>query len=182
MRVERLGPSTSADFFRLHSPENGEGWCCCAAWWTATWEGWGERTAEENRGLRERLFDRGEWDGYLLYAGDVPVGWCQVGPRDRLAKLVAQFRRPPDPDAWAVTCFVVAPGHRRRGVARTLLREVLRDLAARGARRVEAYPRRGAAEPGEMWTGPEALFREAGFSPVAEANGRVVLAREIARE
>lgn len=180
-RVERLGPSGRADFFRLHSPENGEGWCCCTAWWTETWDGWGERTEAENRALRESLFDRGEWDGYLLYAGDEPVGWCQAGPRDRLAKLVAQFGRPPDPGAWAVTCFVVAPPFRRRGAARALLRGVLRDLAERGAARVEAFPRPGAAEPGEMWTGPEALYLEAGFTPIARSGGRVILGKEIAR-
>ena len=178
-RVERVGPTNRSDFFRVHSPKNGEGWCCCAAWWVATWDGWGERTAEENRALRERLFDRGEWDGYLLYLDDEPVAWCQVGPRDRLAKLAAQFGRSPDPGTWAVTCFVVAPRVRRRGIARALLDHVLLDLAGRGARRVEAYPRRGAAEPGAMWTGPEAMFLDAGFVAVAGTEGRPVLIRDL---
>lgn len=178
-RVERLGPARRADFFRIHSPENGEGWCCCVAWWTDSWEGWGERSAEENRALRESLFDRGEWDGYLLYANGEPAAWCQAGPRDRLAKLARQFELAPDPGAWAITCFVVAPLFRRRGVARRLLFAILEDLPSRGATSVEAFPRREATEPGEMWTGPEALFLEAGFTPVKEAGARRVLSRPL---
>ena len=104
--VRRLTAELVDDFFRLHSEENGCGWCCCVAWWVPTWEGWGDRSANENRALREKLFKQGEYDGYLLYVDDEPVGWCQVGPRDRLEKLVGQFSLAPDPSAWAITCFL----------------------------------------------------------------------------
>lgn len=176
--VRRIDPATRADFWRVHCPANGEGWCCCAAWWVPTWEGWGERSAEENRALREALFDRGEFDGYLLYEDGVPVGWCQAGPRDRLAKLVAQFGLPPDPGTWAVTCFVVPPAWRRKGHAARLLRDALTDMKARGVRRVEAFPRRGVdLEPGALWNGPEAMFLAAGFRVEGEDPERPILAR-----
>ncbi len=81
IEVHPFEESRRPDFFRLHSEANGCGWCCCVAWWTPTWEGWGERTAEENLRLREALFDRGEHDGYILYLDHEPVGWCQAGPR-----------------------------------------------------------------------------------------------------
>jgi hypothetical protein len=83
-------------FYELHAgPERG--WCSCVAWWVPDWEGFGERTAEENRALREALFARGEYDGYLAYADGRAVGWAQVGRRDRLAKLLSQFSLAPDP-------------------------------------------------------------------------------------
>ncbi len=111
-----------------------------------TWDGWGERSDAENAGLRDALCAAGEYDGLLAYDGARPVGWCQVGPRDRLAKLVSQLSLAPDPATWAVSCFLVASSHRRRGVARALLdaaiaaaREAGRDAsrgvpAGRGAR------------------------------------------------
>jgi ribosomal protein S18 acetylase RimI-like enzyme len=175
-----MDASRRADFFRLHSAERGGGWCFCVAWWVPTWDGWGERTAEENRRLRESLFDRGELDGYLAYEGDAPVGWCQVGPRDRLVKLARQMRLEPEPAAVAISCFHVAPAHRRRGVARRMLDEVLRDLRARGVRRVEAFPRRGADLPeDDLWTGPEALFCAAGFTIARDDPARPVLALDL---
>lgn len=177
-RVEPFSPALRPAFDRLHSAANGAGWCRCVAWWTDTWEGWGERTAEENAALRDALCARGEHDGYLmLEAGDEPVAWCQVGPRDRLAKLARQFELAPDPSTWAVTCFLVAPARRGRGLAPRLLAEVLERLRGRGVRRVEAFPKRGADPDAlDLWNGPEAMFRAAGFEVVRDDPVRPVLA------
>lgn len=160
-RVVPLTPERRDDFVQLHLACGGR--CFCAAWWTPDWESWPQRSAAENRQLRDALFARGEWDGYLAYEGDAPVGWAQVGPRDRLRKLVAQYGLAPDPQAWAVTCFLVAPGHRRHGVARDLLAGIIADLTRRGAARLEAFPKTGAADADELWNGPEPLFGDAGF-------------------
>lgn len=180
VEVHRLDESRRSDFFRVHSEAAGGGWCHCVAWWTPTWEGWGDRTAEENRRLRADLFDRGEYDGYLLYFDGNPVGWCQVGPRDRLEKLARQYGLAADPAAWAITCFLIAPSHRRQSLARQLLIAVLEDLRARGIRRVEAFPKRGEnLETGDLWTGPESLFLSAGFSVARDHPSRPVLARDL---
>ena len=180
LEVRRLDRERRADFDRVHCEANGAGWCRCAAWWVPTWDGWGERTAEQNHALRDELFARNEYDGYLLYRDGAPVGWCQVGPRDRLPKLVAQFELEPDPETWAITCFVVAPRDRRRGLASALLGDVVRDLAARGVRRVEAYPRLGEGlDEVELWNGPAAMFRRAGFQLVRELGPCGVLALAI---
>lgn len=161
--VRRLDASTRPDFRRLHCEGNGAGWCHCVAWWVESFDGWGERTAEQNRALREELFARGEDDGYLLMEDGEPIAWCQVGPRDRLPNLKRRYGLAPDPEVWSVTCFVVVPAARRGGAATELLGGVLEDLRARGVARVQAFPRRGATEPGALWTGPEAMYLRAGF-------------------
>jgi GNAT superfamily N-acetyltransferase len=176
IEVHRLSPSRRGDFFRLHNEVNGCGWCCCVAWWVPTWEGWGERTAEDNRALRQALFARGEDDGYLLYRDGLPAGWVQAGPRDRLTHLTTDYGLEPDGEVWAITCFLVAPDARRRGLARQLLAASLEDLRRRGVRRVQAFPRRGHDLPPEdMWRGPEATFLEAGFAVVRDDSRRPVL-------
>jgi len=177
--VYRFEAARRDDFFRLHAAANDAGWCFCVAWWVPTWEGWGERAAVQNRELREALCERGEYDGYLLYVDGQPAGWCQAGPRDRLAKLARQFQLAPDPAAWAITCFQIAPAYRRQGLAAYLLDEVLHDLHARGVRRVEAFPKRGAdLDMGDLWNGPEAMFRAAGFTVARDDPQRPVLALE----
>lgn len=175
--VRRLEEARREDFYRVHHESNGHGWCFCVAWWVPGWEGWGERRAEENRRVREDLFARGEEDGYLLYLDGVPAGWCQAVRRDRLRKLAAQFSLAPDEDAWAIGCFLVAPPHRRRGNGRFLLSRVIEDLWKRGAGRIEAFPKRveGAGEM-DLWNGPEAMFRKAGFRIEREDDTRPVLA------
>ena len=177
LQVVRFDASRTADFFAVHSAANGADWCYCAAWWAPTWDGWGERSAERNRELRSELLQRGEYDGYLLYVEGRVAGWCQVGPRDRLPKLVEQFRLQPNAGAWAVTCFLIAPSHRRQGLASYMLDEVVEDLRHSGVNRIEAFPRRGSElDEFELWNGPEALFLRAGFEVVVEDPARPVLA------
>ncbi len=165
VQVARCGPENRPDFYRVHCAANDTGWCFCVAWWVPTWDGWGERTAEQNRVLRESLFEQGEYDGYLLYVDHEPVGWYQAGPRDRLEKLCRVYELTPDPAAWAITCFVMAPHKRRQGLSGVLLAEALRDLAARGVGYVQAFPKRGAQlDAGDLWRGPEAIYQQAGFT------------------
>lgn len=180
LEIRRLGPDDLDAFDRLHEGCEDGGWCRCVAWWVPTWQGFSARTAEANRTLRADLFDRGDHDGYLAFQGGEPVGWCQVGPRDRLAKLADQYELEPDPATWAITCFKVIPLCRRAGVATQLLDFVLKDLPNRGALRVEAFPRRTEDEdPMELWTGPMELFARAGFHVVHDDATRPVLALQL---
>jgi GNAT superfamily N-acetyltransferase len=180
VEVVRVDERLEDEFFSVHSVANECGWCYCVAWWVPDWEGFGDRTATQNRTLREDLFRRGEHDGYLARVGGRPVGWCQVGLRDRLVKLVRQMGLDPSPGTYAITCFQVVPRHRRSGVASSLLAGVLEDLRSRGARRVEAYPRRGEhLAPGELWTGPLEMYERQGFSPVGGDPRSPVLALDL---
>lgn len=163
-RVKALDADHLDDFFRVHSKENGEGWCNCVAWHVPTWEGWGERTEQDNLGVRKRLFAEGEFDGYILYQDDEPVGWCQCGPRDRLPKLLSQKALAPSAETWAITCFVIIPPFRGKGIAHACLERILEDLRDRGIRHVQAFPKCGQGlGAGEVWTGPESLYVKAGF-------------------
>ena len=180
IRIERFDKNCRADFFELHSEKNGGGWCYCVAWWVDTWENWGQRTASENRRYREGLLDEGNYDGYLAYILDKPVGWCQVGPRDRLKKLVRQFDLKPDPDAWAITCFHIAPAYRRQRLASYMLKAVLDDLSNRGIKKVEAFPRHdNSAADDDLWTGPKKMYLKAGFKQLAINDKVTILILEL---
>lgn len=170
IEVVPLTPERIPDFFAIHAPEHGLDWCRCVAWWTRTWDGWGDRTQAQNLQLREELFARGELDGFLAYASGRPMGWCQVGPQDRLSKLGATFGLDPDPDAFAITCFAVPPNRRHQGVAHALVAGVLDDLHSRSIARVRGFSRKppdtaARLDDGEVWTGPGAVFEQAGFRP-----------------
>jgi ribosomal protein S18 acetylase RimI-like enzyme len=169
-RAERVSPATYRNFWALHGDDACGNWCYCTAWHIETWKGWGQRTKLENKAFREELFASGVRDGYLLLHGNRAIGWCQVTPRDDLPKLTNQFNLPPDETTAAITCLLIHPDHRRSGAATDLLHMVLTDLAARGFRRVEAYPKRNDEEPtdAELWTGPEALYSSLGFDVVQE--------------
>jgi GNAT superfamily N-acetyltransferase len=182
VQLRRIDKSLVNDFFELHSKSNGCDWCYCVAWWVPTWDGWADRTAAQNRKFREQLFDEGHLDGYLYYYDETPVAWCQVCERDLLEKLVNQFDLSPDPGVWAVTCLLVAPAFRRKGVAHAMLKGVIQDLKAREVRLVQAYPKRSdSTDPLEHWRGPESLIEALGFR-VVSADGNPIVYELTLRE
>lgn len=171
--VRRFSADVEQDFFDFHTRVGGE--CFCTAWWVPTWAEWGERTAEDNLQLRKELLTRREHDGYLLYAGGNAVGWCQVGRRDRLAKLVRQFGHSPDDSVWAVTCFQIDPDLRGQGLAAELLSGVIADLKQRGVKSLQAYPKIDATLPAHnQWTGQKALYTQLGFQHLRDNKTRAV--------
>jgi ribosomal protein S18 acetylase RimI-like enzyme len=172
-RVDAFNPGNREDFFDFHSRVGGE--CFCTAWWVDSWEEWANTTAASNRTLRENLLSKGNYDGYLIYADDIVVGWCQVGLRDRLGKILHQFSLSFAPDTWAITCFQIDPNYRHQKMASRLLRAVIEHLRKKGIKRIEAYPKIDVklSDP-QQWTGKKNMYEEAGFSLVRENNSRAI--------
>jgi GNAT superfamily N-acetyltransferase len=81
-----------------------------------------------------------------------------------------------------VTCFLIAPELRGRGLASRLLGEVLLDLTKHGVRRLEAYPKKGERwSAKESWTGPRAMYLNSGFEQVADGEARDVYAIDLTK-
>jgi GNAT superfamily N-acetyltransferase len=86
-----------------------------------------------------------------------------------------------DDGVWAVTCFVVRRGLRRRGIASALAEAAVDFAHERGARAVEGYPR--VTQPGDevgdvaLYVGNRNLFANAGFREVSRPTPRRVVMR-----
>ncbi|MCX6826468.1 MAG: hypothetical protein NTV06_04250 [candidate division Zixibacteria bacterium] len=164
IKVVPLDSTRRDDFFAIHCEKCEMGWCYCTAWWVPNWDGWENRTAEENRALREKLFHDEIHDGYILYADDIPVGWCQCGPRDRLPKIRQIYNLMADPDVWAISCMFLLPAFREIGLAHYFLFGIIRHLCDMGVKYVQGFPKRGKElTAGDIWIGPESLYQKAGF-------------------
>ena len=156
------------------------GRCWCVAWWAPTWDEYVAQSPEEHRAVRDGLFERGVHDGYLAYVDGAPVGWMQVGPRDDLPKIAEAFALESDPDTWAISCVLVLAPYRAQGLGRRLFTGVLDSLRGRGVGAVEGYPLHGTGhEAAEVWTGPESLYVDAGFTEVTRGPRRVVYRLEL---
>jgi GNAT superfamily N-acetyltransferase len=132
-----------------------------------------------NRTAMTALVRAGSVDGLLAYDGDRVIGWVHFGPTSRF-KASGGALAPAEPDVASIVCFLVAAEHRRRGVARALLRAACDDLARRGFDSVDARPARDTqAEAMNQFTGPLPLYLAEGFEVVAEAKVRVRVRRSL---
>ena len=86
-------------------------------------------------------------------------------------------------DTWAVTCFVVRVGFRRRGVTRALTAAAVEHARRGGARVVEGYPMDTVpgerVSGGDLFVGSRSVFEAAGFTEAWRVSPRRSVVRRV---
>lgn len=125
--------------------------------------------ADKNKAAFRAVVKRGPPPGLLAFDGDRAVGWCQLTPRDDVPALDRSWRlkRVDDLPVWALSCFYVRIGYRRKGVTKALISAALQVAKRARAPALEAYPFDAAVSPSASSTGYATTFARAGFKVVA---------------
>ena len=150
---------------------SGERGCWCQSWRgseSADVRAFGRSAPGANRIALEAQVRSGEFaPGVIAYLGEVAVGWCGLGPRAAMPRLMRSrtIPRVDDVAVWSIGCFVVRTRYRRRGVGRALLDGALVYARAMGAPAVEGYP----VDPGASRISTSFAF--VGFTSTFEAAG-----------
>lgn len=174
VETRELTPDLWPAVEELFGPRGACGGCWCM-WWRVERGGklWEETRGEPARRAFRELVSSGKARGILAFAGGRPLGWCAYGPRAEFPRTerVRAYRRDDTAGVWSVNCFYIARQHRGRGVARALLRAAVDACRRQGAAVVEGYPVTETADGQRLaaafaWTGPLAIFEEAGFEVV----------------
>jgi GNAT superfamily N-acetyltransferase len=128
-----------------------------------------KQPADKNKAAFRAIVKRGPPPGLLAFDGGRAVGWCQVTPRDELPALDRSWRlkRVDDLPVWALSCFYVRIGYRRKGVTKALISAALRVAKRAKAPALEAYPFDADVSPSASSTGFATTFARAGFKVVA---------------
>lgn len=158
-----------ADVRKVLAPRNPDVEACWCLYFRLDSGEFSELAGDERPQRLEALTKKRPAPGVLAYVGDEPVGWCSVGPRDDMARLLRSrtIQQIDDRPVWSIVCFVVRPAHRREGVATALLDGAIRFAQSHGATVLEAYPVEdgsGSLEATAAYPGTVSMFEEAGFS------------------
>lgn len=149
--------------------------CLCQPWR-------GFHTKAESRGrsrieiLQDQLAGPPPAPGYLAYLDGMAVGWIGVSVRTETPRLLRSRTLPAIDDlpVWAIGCFRIRPGFRRRGIATALLDGVVDAARRAGAPGVEAYPidpEGGRVDVLSGFVGIASMFDVAGFRRVLVTSG-----------
>lgn len=152
---------------------DGDRGCWCQAW-RGSDSAFGRGEPGRNRMLLQSQMESGDFaPGLIAYVDGEPVGWCGLGPRAAMPRLMNSRTIPSvdDVPVWSIGCFKIRPGFRRRGVARALLDGAVEYARSQGAPAVEAYPIDPEGQRIDVG------FGFVGFTPMFEAAGfrRVLL-------
>jgi GNAT superfamily N-acetyltransferase len=162
-----LTPDCWDAFATLFGDRGACGGCWCMLWRCSRAE-FEANKGDGNRDAMQALVESGVEPGILAFAGNDPVGWCAVAPREDYPGLGRSrvLKAVDDTPVWSVSCLFVAKEYRRRGVSVALLKAATAFVAARGGTVVEGYPvePKTAAVPAVFaWTGLASAFLRAGF-------------------
>jgi GNAT superfamily N-acetyltransferase len=188
IQTHSLDPARLEDylfFFDRVAFTDNPGWADCYCLFYHVPEGeWEKRSGAQNREGAAGLIGDGGISGFLAYERGRPVGWCNANRKQRYALLCgARELWDPGEDGariLAVVCFVIAPEHRRRGVARSLLAAALASARDQGLEQAEAYPRRRARTAAQHCHGPLELYLQQGFAVHKEFPDFWIVRRDLA--
>ena len=112
-----------------------------------------EKAGPEHRKWKSEQISAGRAGGLLAYVDSKPVGWCNAQPRARFANMRSYAVAVTDPrePVGSIMCFLVSPGHRRRGVATALVQGACDMFHRNGLLVAEAYPRPSSRQSGVPW-------------------------------
>lgn len=179
--VRPLTPDLWPALADLLGGEGAAGRCWCIYWRIGP--AYRQRPADDNRNAFRAVVNEGPSPGLLAFAGDLPVGWCQVTPRHAIPAIHRMWRlRPVDEfsdDAlmWSISCLYVRKGYRKQGITAALVAGAVEAARRAGAPAIEAYPFDASVSPSTTGSGYASTFQRAGFITVA----RRVPARPIMR-
>jgi GNAT superfamily N-acetyltransferase len=166
----RFHPLTSdqwLDFQKLFGERGACGGCWCM-WWRLKRSEFERQKGEGNRRAIKKIVDSGEVPGILAYAGDNPVGWCSVAPRDSFPTLNRSriLKKIDKKTVWSIVCFFIDKKYRNKGLSVHLLTAAIEYVKQRGGTILEGYPvepKKDRMPDAFAWTGLASAFKRVGF-------------------
>ena len=140
---------------------------------------------EHNRNLASDFIRKGVLKGYLAYVDEVVVGWCNTNDKSGYESLEPEKH----PELWdednkdskikSVTCYVIAPEMRRKGIATKLLERACSDAQEDGYDYVEAYPAKIEKNIHMNYHGPFPLYEKCGFDLYKELEKKYIVRKTL---
>ena len=121
--------------------------------------------------------------GLLAYEDGQAIAWVSIGSRRDAARFntakTSEIEEEGGDDLYAITCFYVRNGHRKRGLMKVLADAAIAYARSKRARAVDACPIE-ADRPlmwGDGFVGIASVFRDLGFTEIARRSPRRPLMR-----
>lgn len=144
---------------------------------------WCKRTSEDNRSAAVESIKSGKMKGCMAYVDNMPVGWCNANRKTEFNLLVKGVKaQENERNICSIVCFIVAPEHRRKGIASMMLDFICTQSQKQGFDAIEAYPAKNVQGDAHNYHGPLQMYLSAGFSVVGATEEFDVVRKDISRD
>ncbi len=182
--VHPLTPSRWADVEDLFGPDKGANSGCWCMWPRLTATDFQAMSKDRRKKAFRSCVATGPAPGLLLYEKGQAIGWVAVSPRTDVIRFEKAKTSALEPEKdsethYAITCFYVRTGHRKRGLMTDLAKAAIDYARRKKAAALDVCPI-DTDKPlmwGEGFVGIVSVFRELGFEEVARRSARRPLMR-----
>lgn len=182
--VHPLTPSRWADVEDLFGPEKGANSGCWCMWPRLSSVDFRAMSRDKRKSAFKSCVKGGPVPGLLLYEKGQAIGWVAVSPRLEVIRFEKAKTSALEPDRasarhYAITCFYVRSGHRKRGLMSDLAKAAIDYARKKKAAALDVCPIE-TDKPlmwGEGFVGIASVFRDLGFEEVARRSPRRPLMR-----
>ena len=153
--------------------------CYCFSYhFTGTKEQWNR---EQNRASIIEFVNDNKMTGYLTYANNKPIGWCNTNDRLNYQRLVKYYNLIDNTDdkVCSIVCFLIHPDYRRQGIAQKMLDKICIDYSNKDYDYIEAYPGKGKLSCEGHYRGPLELYKKYNFKIKNEHDDYYVMRKEL---
>ena len=183
-KVRPLTRSLWPDVEDLFGPNKGANSGCWCMWPRLTSSDFSALDKDKRKRAFKTCVAAGPVPGLLLYDKGQAIGWVAVTPRTeviRFEKAKSSALEPGEDSRrhYAITCFYVRIGHRKRGLMTELAKAAVAYAKKKKAKAIDVCPIE-TEKPlmwGEGFVGIVSVFRELGFEEVARRSPRRPLMR-----
>lgn len=168
----RIVSVTEKNFDQIPYPVKAGFNCQGCFYWMEKRDGKFDLIKQKKKWFGETLLKYGSLAKMVLWGKRrKPIGYIQFGPipEFQTAQMFYRDRLPIPKNGWCLTCISLQRSYQKKGLAKKLVLNVLRDLKKRGVKTVDVY------ELPEFWS-------KFGFEPVLkEEKGRkiIILRKEL---
>jgi len=178
VEVRELTPELLDDYLRFFDKDaftDFPEWSgCYCGFYDTPGDNWdaSAKAGPDHRAARAERIRSGKAHGLLAIADGRVVGWCNAQARSNFLNMrrYASVVDDPKEPVGSIMCFLVAPGHRGKGVGTTLLNAACDKFRGDRLRVAEGYPttnpvKRAWETPWaeENYKGPLSMYVKAGF-------------------
>lgn len=160
---------TEENFDQIPRPVKRSFSCRECFYWIGKKDGKFDLVKQKRKWLTKSLPKQGSAAKMLLWGKrKKPVGYIQFGPiaEFETAQMFYRDCLPLPKGGWCITCVSIPRAYQKKGLAKKLVRNVLRDLKKRGVRQVDAY------ELSEFW-------QSFGFQMLLKDEKKVILRKKL---
>ena len=150
------------DYFDNRAFSDHKAWkgCYCTYFYYPKFED-SKNVCRTKREYAKWLIENDKMTGYLVYEKGKVIGWCNTGPKLNYSKLsqTNQLHK----GIKSIVCFLIEERYRGQGIAKAILKRIIKDSKKDGTKKLEAYPNNRAKNQFGHYHGPIGMYLKNGF-------------------